>query len=54
MARLARDDGLSNAEIGERLFSSQHTVSYHLRKVFAKLAIASRNREHCLESQAPG
>jgi DNA-binding CsgD family transcriptional regulator len=41
VAELARD-GLSNGEIGARLFLSPRTVEWHLGKVFGKLGISSR------------
>jgi DNA-binding NarL/FixJ family response regulator len=49
IAQLARD-GLSNPEIGTRLFLSPRTVEWHLRKVFTKLEIRSR---HELSSALP-
>ena len=49
IARLARD-GLSNPEIGARLFLSPRTIEWHLHKVFSKLEIRSR---HELSSAMP-
>ncbi|MFI5709373.1 AAA family ATPase [Kribbella sp. NPDC051620] len=45
VAMMARE-GLTNPEIGTRLFISPRTVEYHLHKVFDKLGIASRSKLH--------
>jgi DNA-binding CsgD family transcriptional regulator len=45
IAGLARN-GRSNPEIGTQLFISPRTVEWHLRKIFTKLGISSRNELH--------
>jgi ATP/maltotriose-dependent transcriptional regulator MalT len=53
IARLARA-GLSNPEIGARLFLSPRTVEWHLKKVFTKLGISSRMALHdALRNRGP-
>ena len=35
-------EGLTNVQVAERLFVSRHTVDFHLRQIFRKLAVRSR------------
>jgi DNA-binding CsgD family transcriptional regulator len=53
VARLARD-GLSNPEIGARLFISPRTAAYHLSSVFTKLGISSRSQLYRVLPGDPG
>jgi ATP/maltotriose-dependent transcriptional regulator MalT len=50
VAQLARE-GLSNPEIGARLFISPRTAEYHLHKVFTKVGVSSRSQ---LDRVLPG
>jgi DNA-binding NarL/FixJ family response regulator len=36
--------GMSNRDIGQRLYLSHRTVGYHLYRIFPKLAITSRSQ----------
>lgn len=36
-------DGLTNREIGERLYLSHRTISSHLYRIFPKLGVTSRS-----------
>jgi DNA-binding CsgD family transcriptional regulator len=50
IARFA-SEGLSNAEIGARMFISPRTIEWHLRKVFNKPGVRSRRE---LANALPG
>jgi DNA-binding NarL/FixJ family response regulator len=47
-------DGMSNREIGQKLYLSHRTISSHLYRVFPKLGITSRTElRHALSSHIP-
>jgi DNA-binding CsgD family transcriptional regulator len=52
VVRLVRE-GLSNAEIGARLFISPRTVEWHMGRIFSKLDITSRRQLHPGEPPRP-
>lgn len=52
IAQLAAE-GLSNRDIGERLFLSPRTVGSHLYRLFPKLAVTSRTQLRAALAPAP-
>jgi DNA-binding NarL/FixJ family response regulator len=46
-------DGLTNREIGERLFVSCRTIDAHLAHMFAKLNVSSRTRLAVMVASLP-
>ena len=53
IARLAAD-GLSNREIGSRLYLSHRTVGSHLYRIFPKLGVTSRGQLHQVLGRGSG
>jgi DNA-binding CsgD family transcriptional regulator len=48
-------EGLSNREIGQKLYLSHRTISSHLYRIFPKLGITSRTElQHVLDRTIPG
>jgi DNA-binding CsgD family transcriptional regulator/tetratricopeptide (TPR) repeat protein len=45
IARMAAE-GMSNREIGQRLYLSHRTVGYHLHRIYPKLGVTSRSQLH--------
>jgi DNA-binding CsgD family transcriptional regulator len=53
VARLVAQ-GLTNPEVGERLFISRRTVGHHLSHIYAKLGITSRRQLARVAGRPPG
>jgi DNA-binding CsgD family transcriptional regulator len=47
-------EGLTNPQVGERLFISRHTVDTHLRHVYAKLGVSTRSELAALAARRDG